>query len=185
MNVYDFDDTIYSGDSTRDFIIWCAKRNPLIALHHIKTGVAFLSYKSKLTSKTYFKERMFGFLQKIDDIDSLLEEFWDEHMENIKLWYINHHQADDVIISASPEFLLLPAMRRLGIENLMASKVDKHTGFYLGVNCFGAKKVQRFKELFSDNIDEFFSDSLSDAPLARLADRPFLVKGDAIIPWNV
>lgn len=185
MNVYDFDDTIYKGDSTADFVKWCIKKKPTLALHHIKTGTAFCAYKAKLTNKTYFKETMYGFLQHIPDIDGWVEEFWDEHISNIKSWYLDHHKSDDVIISASPEFLLSPICRRLGIENLMASQVDKHTGFYLGINCFGAKKVHRFMEKFNEDIDEFYSDSKSDEPLAKLAKVAYLVKDDILIPWKI
>lgn len=185
MNVYDFDDTIYEGDSTRDFVMWCMLKKPSLILHHAKTGMAFCAYKAKLTSKTAFKEKMYGFIQNIPDIDKWIEEFWDIHIANVKGWYLERKKSDDVIISASPEFLLVPACRRLGIKNLMASKVDKHTGFYLGINCFGGEKVRRFKEKFDDNIDEFYSDSISDTPLAELADRAFLVKGDALIPWDL
>lgn len=184
MNVYDFDDTIYRGDSSADFVKWCMKKKPSLYLYHIRTGIVFGAYKAKITDKTYFKEKMFGFVRHIPDIDSLVEEFWDEHIKNIKKWYLEHQKEDDVIISASPEFLLAPACRRLGIKHLMASKVDKHTGFYLGVNCFGAKKVQRFNEKFTEEIDEFYSDSLADTPLAKIAKKAYIVKGDDLIPWK-
>ena len=32
-------------------------------------------------------------------------------------------------------------------------------------------------------IDKFYSDSLSDTPLAELARAAFLVKGSQILPW--
>ena len=33
MNVYDFDGTIYDGDSTVDFFLHALKRNPSVLLH--------------------------------------------------------------------------------------------------------------------------------------------------------
>ncbi len=42
---------------------------------------------------------------------------------------------DDVIISASPEFLLRPICNRLGIRHLIASRVDARSGAYDGQNC--------------------------------------------------
>lgn len=33
-------------------------------------------------------------------------------------------------------------------------------------------------------IDEFYSDSHSDDPLARLAKQAFLVKGEKLTPWE-
>ena len=91
---------------------------------------------------------------------------------------------DDVIISASPEFLLKPVCKRLKIKNLMASKVDMHSGKYSGVNCHGKEKVKRFYEAFPNGkIDNFYSDSYSDSPLAEIAEKAFMVDGDKVEGW--
>ena len=67
---------------------------------------------------------------------------------------------------------------------LMASRVDKHSGWTLGENNHGEEKVTRFyKEYPGVEIAEFYSDSLSDTPLARLAERAFLVSGQCLEPW--
>ena len=184
MNVYDFDNTIYRGDSTADFILWSVRRKPSLVLSLFSCGLPYLAYITKNGSKTHFKERMYSFLQKIDDIDRETELFWDEHMGNIKDWYKNQHRDDDVIISASPEFLLKPICRRLNIRNLIASVVDKNTGFYSGINCFGAEKVRRFYKEYGGEIENFYSDSRSDEPLALIADNAYLVDGDKITPWD-
>lgn len=184
MNVYDFDDTIYRGDSSIDFVKWCVRKKPTLAPRLLQGGILFCAYKSKLCSKTHFKEKMFSVFQGIDNIDYYVAEFWDTHIDRIKPWYLKNKKTDDVIISASPEFLLAPICKRLGISNLMASRVDKRTGFYNGINCFGAEKVRRFYEKFSEEIDEFYSDSLSDTPLAKLAKSAYLVDGETLIPWR-
>ena len=36
MNVFDFDKTIYEGDSTLDFILWCLRRKPGLALRLLR-----------------------------------------------------------------------------------------------------------------------------------------------------
>ena len=88
------------------------------------------------------------------------------------------------MISASPEFLIAPICRRLGIGTAMGSPVDIRTGRFSGPNCHGAEKVRRFRARFPEGrIDEFFSDSYSDAPLARMAKRSWLVKGERLAPW--
>lgn len=184
MNVYDFDDTIYNGDSTEDFIKWCIKKKPLLICRLINGGVSFCAYKLKMCSKTFFKEKMYSYLRSVPEIDQWVNEFWNEHLCNIKKWYLDNKKEDDVIISASPEFLLKPVCRKLGIVNLMASRVDSKTGLYCGINCFGAEKVRRFKEKFTDDIDEFYSDSFSDSPLADMAKEAFYVCGDVLIPWD-
>ena len=105
--------------------------------------------------------------------------------KNIKRWYLENHRPDDVVISASPEFLLRPVCKRLKIPVLMASVVDKKTGLYSGENCWGEEKVRRFYERFEDGkIDSFYSDSYSDAPLAEIAEKAFIVSGEKITPWD-
>ena len=52
MNVYDFDNTIYKGDSTADFIIWCVKRKPQLAFKLLSCGASYISYITKNNSKT-------------------------------------------------------------------------------------------------------------------------------------
>ena len=66
----------------------------------------------------------------------------------------------------------------------MASRVDKHTGVYSGINCHGKEKVRRFREKFPQGkIGEFYSDSYSDSPLAEIADKAFMVDGEKVTKW--
>lgn len=185
MNVYDFDQTIYHGDSTVDFYFYCMRHKPLMLRSVPGTGVAFALYQAKIWNKTQFKQQMYRFLTALGDTEQVVHAFWESHIGNIKTWYIEKTQReDDVIISASPEFLLQPACEQLGIRHLMASRVDPHTGRYTGINCWGEEKVRRFREVFGEaSIETFYSDSLSDTPLARLADTAWIVRGDQLIPW--
>ena len=186
MNVYDFDETIYHGDSTVDFYFYCMKHKPKMMRSIPGTIGAFAMYQTKQWTKTQFKQKMYRFLTAIGDTEQVVQEFWETHIDNIKPWYIEKtQQEDDVIISASPEFLLRPACERLGIKYLMASRVDPYTGIYTGVNCWGEEKVRRFREVFGDaQIDTFYSDSLSDTPLAREAKQAWIVRGDEWIEWS-
>ena len=42
MNVFDFDETIYRGDSTRDFVIFCMKRHKKALLYLPYIGLVSL-----------------------------------------------------------------------------------------------------------------------------------------------
>lgn len=184
MNVYDFDKTIYYNDSTSDFYIFCLKRHPKILKHFPKTAVAFIEYLLKIKTKTQFKEVMYSFLLEIDT-EQDLKDFWESHKKNIKPWYLSQKKDDDIIISASPEFLLAPICKELGIKHMMASRVDPKTGKYTGINCHGKEKVKRFREEFgNENIDEFYSDAYCDTPLAQISGKSFLVKGDRLTNWK-
>ena len=184
MNVYDFDNTIYNGDSTADFYLFCLKRHKGIVLFAPSLGLAVLRYYVfKRGTKTDMKQIMFRFLTKIEP-EKDIADFWRTHKGNIKRWYLSQKKSDDIIISASPEFLLRPICRELGITRLIASQVDVHTGEYSGINCHGEEKVRLFNERCGGTIDNFYSDSHSDTPLAKISRRAFLVKGDRISEWE-
>jgi len=184
MNVYDFDKTIYYNDSTSDFYVFCLKRHPSILKHFPKTMFYYIKYLLRINTKTQFKEVMYEFLHEVN-IEKDLPEFWDVHKKKIKPFYLNQMQQDDVIISASPEFLLEPVCKEIGINYLMASRVDPKTGKYTGVNCHGKEKVRRFREVFGNaQIDEFYSDAYCDTPLAEIAKSSFMVKGDKVSDWK-
>ena len=122
MNVYDFDKTIYDGDSTADFYIFSLKRHKKILLLAPSLIGAFLKfYVFKIGTKTQFKEKMYKFL-KYCDIQKDINDFWNINIDKIKPFYKNQQQKDDVIISASPEFLLAPICKTLKINYLMADR---------------------------------------------------------------
>lgn len=184
MNVYDFDGTIYDGDSTLDFYLFCLAKKPYIIFRFPLFHA--LKYVITRRGKLEFKERFYRFLRAFDDIDRMVERFWDISFCKIKDWYLLQKKETDVVISASPEFLLAPACKRLGILSPIASRVDKKTGLYSGLNCHGEEKVRRFYEkLEGGKIDSFYSDSKSDVPLALLAQKAYMVKKDKITDFPI
>lgn len=185
MNVYDFDGTIYDGDSTIDFWMSCVKKYPKV-LYALPAALLFgVLNQLGMCEKSSFKEKFYGFLRYVPDIKSEVQAFWDIHIENIKDFYRKRQRADDLVISASPDFLIDEICTRLGIA-CIASKVDPFTGKLREPNCHGKEKVRMFHANYPQAMmEEFYSDSLSDIFLAREADRAFLVKKNVIQKWNV
>lgn len=183
INLYDFDETIYDGDSSVDFFKYCMKKNKSIYFNLPKMGGAFLLYALHIWSKTRMKETIFSFVKKVDDIDSYVEDFWKTHKDNIKEFYMKKDHSKDIIISASPEFLLKPISEYLKVMDMMASPVDKKTGKFNGLNCHDVEKVRRLNEKYKDyEVEETYSDSLkSDEPILRLAKKAYIVKKDQLI----
>lgn len=181
MNIYDFDGTIYDGDSTRDFCKFCLRERPFLIFNMIIPVMYGILFVFKLVKREKFKEKFFiAFLSRMNDADLVVQAFWETHTGKIKSWYHKQKKLTDIIISASPEFLLAPICEQLGIQ-LIASKVDIKTGTLLGANCRGGEKVIMFHKVFGDvSVDEFYTDTASDAPMAALADRAYIVKGDKI-----
>ena len=185
MNVYDFDETIYDGDSSIDFYLFSLKKNPIIVILLPYQAAAMVMYKLKIITKTKMKAKFYKYFKFIKNIDADLEIFWDKNQHKIKKWYRDDKKRDaDIIISASPEFLLEPICKRLSVKYLIGSVVDKKSGAYTGLNCYHSEKVIRFREVFKDaSIDDFYSDSLSDSPLAEISKRSFLVDKDRLTDW--
>lgn len=184
-NVYDFDGTIYRGDSTLDFYLFCLYKKPEILFDLPKTVLFFVKFKLRLCKRIDFKAQFYSFLLRIDNVDNFLDEFWNRNFCKVKNWYFEKRLQSDIIISASPEFLLVPVCKKLNVENLIASKVDASSGRILGENCRGLEKVRRIQEEFSEcNVNEFYSDSLSDTPMAKISQHAFFVKGEMIGKWK-
>lgn len=186
MNVFDFDKTIFPSDSSVLFIRYCAgkyTKRMLRDLPEIGMRAAGYLHDGKEADATCLKEQLFSFLSVVNDPDALVQEFWKKNMRKINSWYLKMRRPDDVIISASPEFLLAPVQKELRFH-LIATRMDKYSGKIAGVNCHDYEKVRRFFEVYPEGgIENFYSDSLSDAPVANISDNAFLVKGENIVKW--
>lgn len=184
MNVYDFDKTIYMNDSSIDLIKSLYFKKPyLIFTCGIKSFIAatkyFIFHKGR---KEDAKEVFFEILNHFDNKEKVIEDFWDKHIDGIKEFYLKQKKDDDLIISASPTFLIEPICKRLNIKCL-ASPLDLNTLKYEGKNCYGEEKVNVFKKYYDSQIDEFYSDSISDEPLALLAKKAYIVDKNEIKDW--
>ena len=185
MNVYDFDKTIFYPDSSVSFFLYC--------LRHYPRQVLNAAIPSLLQAVNYFcsgkrdakklKEALFSFLNRVDDVEGAVSGFWDKHFCQISNWYLEQKKEDDLIISASPEFLLKPVADRLGVS-LIATRMNPYTGKISGRNCHDFEKCRRFTELYSpDEMDEFYSDSLSDTPMAKMAGKAYMVDKTQRFDW--
>lgn len=183
MNVFDWDKTIYDGDCSIDFYKYCLKNHKQISKLWPRQLAAATRYKRGKITKTEMKTIFYEYFTLIPNIQDEVEKFWLEHKHNIKSWYLEMQRSDDLIISASPEFLLEPICKELGVA-MIASVVDPMTGINLRENCFNSEKVVRMKELYDiTEMEDFYSDSYSDDPLAQFAKNAYFVEGDNIKPW--
>ena len=184
MNPYDFDQTILNPDSSYCFYMYCLRNYPAAVLPTAPRSLAkAIAYRRGRLSAKELKEQLFSFLPRIPDIDRVVADFWTENKHRMAAWYLAQRRDDDIIISASPEFLLSPICKELGVR-LISTRMDKHSGRIEGENCHDKEKVLRFKAAYPDaHTENFYSDSLTDQPMAELADRAFLVNKNNIRPW--
>lgn len=184
MNTYDFDKTVFYPDSSYCFYRYCLKNYPSAVLRTVpKTVVRLCAYLKDKSDAKPLKQQLFSFLKYIPDIDKTVDDFWRENFSRMEAWYMEQKKADDVIISASPEFLLKPVTDRLGV-NLIGTQMDKKTGVIIGANCHDSEKVRRFYEKYPDAVTEcFYSDSLTDTPMAEIAEKAYIVDRGKLSPW--
>ena len=113
-----------------------------------------------------------------------MNAFWDSHEDRIKPFYRLQQKPDDLILSGSPELLLCEICRRLGVHRYLGTRIDLDTGTVKSL-CFAENKVRIFRDAYpNESVDAFYSDSLHDLPMMRLADRAYLVHGSRIELWN-
>ena len=187
--VYDFDGTIYDGDSSIDFFFFCLRKKfSLIKYLPMLIFYTFWYALKKITVKEY-KEKVFQFLKNFANIDELVDEFWQKNSFKINQFFLDDLKKVDrpliAIISASPQFLINGYTKNLKNVSLIATDMDKKTGIIHGENCKGEEKVVQFeKEFKNTNIAKFYSDSKSDEPLAKKAQESFIVLKGQVKEWK-
>lgn len=182
MNLYDFDNTIFKGDSSVKLIKYSFLRHPIML-----TISSFKALKEliKGSSLGNIKSELFSFVKKIPDLDSYINKFIVKNKKHIKKFYLERQKDNDVVISASFDFLIIPFCHSIGINNVIATKYDTKKGSIIGKNCKGEEKVKRFMEIYKNKVVlEAYSDSLSDEPMLKLAQKAYLVKNEQLIPYE-
>lgn len=180
MRVYDFDGTVYDGESSVDFFLWSLKKHPKNLKLLPKVLKMLWRYKRLRVSE----EELFcviakygmEFLRCFDDIEKEISLFWDSHEKKIKNWYLAQKTPEDVFLSASPEILVGELARRIGVKNTIASRLDIESGKVINL-CYRKNKCARFYEAFPDTeMEEFYTDSENDREVFKTAGRVYLVR---------
>lgn len=185
MNVFDFDGTLYRGDSTVDFWRYACIRYPRCLCALPQQTIATFFFVTKRINKSAFKEQFYSFLRYLPNTAQTVKDFWKVKQSNLRADVLSRASKNDLVISASPTFLLEEICSQYGWK-LIASKVDSETGTLLSPNCYGEEKVSRIRATgFEGYFDQGYTDSLSDKPLMRLAQKPFLVKKHNIVPFPI
>lgn len=185
MNVYDFDLTIYPTDCAIDFCIWCMKRHPKLWFTYLPRLVKVMIQRKMGKIPEYLKHRKFlSYLTMIDDFDEQIEKYWNKNEKRIASWYLKQKKDDDLIISASPDCLIEPIANRLGVK-FMATEFDREFGVFTNNLMYAKEKAKYIFDKGFPVIDNFYSDSLSDTPIALCAEKAHLVKDKAstVVDW--
>lgn len=180
MIVYDFDDTILKGDSSSNFYLYCFFKRPiLVIIALIKTIPTGLLYLFKKREYKDVIESIFSFLPKLNNVDKMVEDFWNKNEYRVKKWYLDKQTKNDLVISATFTFIIEPICKRLNIKNYIGTDYDLETGKVIGLSSKRANKIIKFEEKYPDKkILKAYSDSPTDIPLLEYAEKGYVVIGN-------
>ena len=193
--VYDFDKTIYGGESGTNFFTYYLRNYPLKGLLF---GLTYLKevllYLVKITDLKRLKERFFIFLESHsnEEIEKIVDGFWKEYGKKMYSWTQeelreNRKEADMVIVtSATPLFLLERLIPEMGYDMVFGTEFqgdgeEKFVAEIKGENNKGMEKVKKLNKWAKENnieyeIIKFYSDSLADKPLYDIAEKKYWIK---------
>ena len=120
----------------------------------------------------------------IDDFDVQIEKYWDKYEKKISAWYLAQKKDDDLIISASPDCIIGPIAKRLGVR-YMATEYNREFGVFTNNLMYAKEKARYIIDHGIPVIDNFYSDSLADTPIALCSEKAHLVKDHAttVVDW--
>lgn len=193
--VYDFDKTIYGGESGTNFSTFYLRKYPLKAVKFLFFYVKdILFYLLKVINLKQLKERFFEFLEnhEKEEIEKIIDDFWKKNRRRIYSWtkdelLENRKEVDTVIVtSATPLFLIRKFVLSLGYDTVFGTEFEGDDGNRFiskikGRNNKGIEKVEKLNQWAKINnieytIIKFYSDSLADKPLYDIAEKKYWIK---------
>jgi len=196
--IYDFDGTLYNGDSLVDFWKYTMKRNPSILLFLPYQLIYVILWKLGILSTERAKEVFLCFLNLFseDKLALWVLRFWKEKGQQRIFSWVHEALKQDraaglwpICISASPDFLLSPFLASLGFEHWICTQFERAAGRrnrILGSNCKGEQKLHRLIEWqkqhsIVSNIHKVVSDSADDLSVFAIARARYrIIKGKSV-----
>ena len=180
MKVFDFDNTIYSGESSVDFSFYMIRHNRKILRYVPTILISLLGYKLCLLSKEKLESIINNFLAGVIDgpisLSVYIKQFWKVHSYKLNRNILELIEPEDAIISASPVLLIEGVREMLNTDKIIGTELDLEQKRVIWFN-FGDNKVKRFRELYGDGeIEAFYTDSYNDKDLMEISRKVFIVK---------
>lgn len=172
-DLYDFDKTIFNGESGTYFYLFELRRHPRFLLYFPWHIIMLIGFLLGIIPTEKFKEAFYSPLKTVD-CEKETKLFWEKYAYKINPYFLNRDKSVKTIVcSASPVFQIKPICDTLGVDMIVATEFDVKTGKAIGLNCKDGEKIERMKKQAPDYIiRDVYTDNLkSDGPLLTLATR--------------
>lgn len=178
MNVFDFDNTIYNGESGIHMFFFFLRKRPSLLRHAPAVLSGFIRYKRGLVTQEQAMESyghvFHDFLRHVRLRD--FKEFWDIHERHLRRDFFGRYfRPGDLVISASPDLSLKEVCGRLGTDRFIGTRLNLAAARFEFI-CFRENKVKAFREQYpGEEIDNFYTDSMNDKALMDISKHVFMV----------
>lgn len=190
--VFDFDHTLYDGDSGSHLFAWLLKRNPLrlaaavLATPLLGPLVAMLPTRRRGISG-YVWIATFG-LRGARQFNRIIDQYVHRHEEHIRARLLPqaldvfkaHRDAGDrvVVATGAPPELAREILRFVALHEVpvIGSEVGPRAGAMIATrHCHNEEKMRMLRERGYANIERSYTDSSADLPLLLAARSPVVV----------
>lgn len=187
--VFDFDGTLYAGDSLFDFCLFYYRKKPLRIWFVLLQCFGFLVWKMGVISTTRFKSLFIGFLHSDSQSEVLriAQLFWAGNRKfnsNVVDEFSRWKQEGVVlaVVSATPSLFLEPVVSRLGADVLLGTElIPSKIRYQIHENCRGEIKIKRLTSHFeSYALRAAYSDNIDDLPMLKSASLGYFIKRNTI-----
>ena len=190
LAVFDFDGTLYKGDSFIDFCKFYYLKKPWrLWFFFIQLG-GFLFWKLGLLSSTQFKSLFIQYLfwDSEMEIKRMCQLFW-ERPRNFnetvieRLVFYQKEGYTILVASASPKLLIEIACLKLHVKHVVGTELIPFKVRHIVMkNCRGPEKFIQVKNAFPEHhLAVAYSDNKDDVELLQQAEQGFWVLGDGNI----
>lgn len=190
--VFDFDHTLYAGDSGGHLVTWLLKRNPLRAAVALAASVVLGPMVAFLPTRRYGISGYiwigtFG-LHGRRSFDSLIDRYVATHREEVKqrllpiaLEVFRRHRASGdrvVVATGAPPELARAILSFVAHEDVpvVGTAVGPRFGAVIATrHCHNEEKMRMLRERGYGDVAVAYSDSSADLPLLKAARAPVVV----------
>ncbi len=198
LALFDLDNTLIAGDSDYEWGKWLVHKNKVDKSYYNRMNEKFYQdYEAGILDIYAYLDFALAPLAQIapSELAALHREFMEQVI--VPIWLPNaesllarHRDRGDllVIISATNRFIIEPICHKLGVEEIIATELERINGHYTGkvsgVPSYQQGKVERLQDWLKSRHETlqgsyFYSDSINDLPLLRLVDNPVAVNPDS------